>query len=79
MTALNFPTTPTDGQVYNNYRWNATDGVWRLIPIAGDLDSLDDVSTAAPNNGDILVYNTSTSQWEPSSRVSLGLVIALGG
>jgi hypothetical protein len=77
--ALEFPASPTDGQVYNNFRWNASDDAWRLIPIAGDLNSLDDVATNSPNDGDILVYNTSTSQWVPSSRVSLGLVIALGG
>jgi len=46
---------------------------------SGELDSLDDVSAGGANDGDILVYNSSTSQWVSSSRVSLGLVIALGG
>jgi len=77
--ALQFPNSPSDGQVFNNFRWNATDNAWRLIPTASELDSLDDVSAGAPNDGDILVYNSSTSQWVSSSRVSLGLVIALGG
>jgi len=77
--ALQFPNSPSDGQVFNNFRWNATDNAWRLIPTASELDSLDDVSAGGANDGDILVYNSSTSQWVSSSRVSLGLVIALGG
>jgi len=34
MTALNFPPSPTDGQIFGNYRWDATIGVWRLLPEA---------------------------------------------
>lgn len=27
---LDFPTSPTDGQIYEQYKWNATDSVWVL-------------------------------------------------
>jgi len=27
---LDFPNTPTNGQIYEKYKWNATDSVWDL-------------------------------------------------
>jgi microcystin-dependent protein len=33
MTALNFPTTPTDRETYEGFYWDATLGVWRSDPI----------------------------------------------
>lgn len=29
--ALDFPASPTDGQIYNNYYWDNTNSVWRLL------------------------------------------------
>ena len=29
--ALDFPSTPTDGQIYGKYYWNNTAGVWQLL------------------------------------------------
>lgn len=29
--ALDFPTSPTDGQIYDNYYWDNTNSVWRLL------------------------------------------------
>ncbi len=29
--AFDFPTSPTDGQIYNNYYWDNTNSVWRLL------------------------------------------------
>lgn len=34
MTALNFPPNPVDGEIFGNYRWDDTIGVWRLLPEA---------------------------------------------
>ena len=31
--ALEFPSSPVDGQIYGNYQWNDTDGVWELLPV----------------------------------------------
>ena len=33
-TALNFPPNPIDGEIFGNYRWDETIGVWRLLPEA---------------------------------------------
>ena len=32
MAALDFPASPVDGQVYGNYVWDDTIGVWKLLP-----------------------------------------------
>jgi hypothetical protein len=29
--ALNFPNSPVDGQIYDNYYWDATNGVWNSL------------------------------------------------
>jgi len=29
--ALDFPSSPTDGQIYNNYYWDDTGGVWQFL------------------------------------------------
>ena len=40
---LDFPNTPTDGQVYEKYKWNATDSVWELnLPEYVDSDTIID-------------------------------------
>ena len=40
---LDFPNTPTNGQVYEKYKWNATDSVWELnLPEYVDSDTIID-------------------------------------
>ena len=57
MTELNFPASPTNGQVYNGYSWNSTISVWTRLNTAIDIDDLSNVEAPAPSNGDSLVYN----------------------
>lgn len=33
MTALDFPGSPTDGDIYEDWQYNGTLGVWELIPV----------------------------------------------
>ena len=56
--ALNFPSSPADGDVYDNFVWDAAAAVWR--PNRGTLASLKDVSITSPANGDYLYYNGTT-------------------
>ena len=43
--ALDFPSSPTDGQIYDNYYWDNTNSVWRLL---GDsLEVVADFSNTA--------------------------------
>jgi hypothetical protein len=76
MTALDFPSSPSDGQVYQSYFYDATKGVWRRSPELEtlDLDNLSDVTLSTPANGQVLQYNG--SEWidginiNPSSPVT---------
>jgi hypothetical protein len=56
MTALNFPSAPSDGDTFENYIYEGTRGVWRLQPNIPDVSSRFKVSETAPanpNNGEI--------------------------
>lgn len=37
--ALQFPASPDDGDIYENYQWNDTDGVWELIPVPAPAEA----------------------------------------
>jgi len=71
---LNKPTIPA-AQV--NSDWNAVSGVAEILnkpAIPTTLDSLTDVNTPAPTNGQVLTYNTSTGQWIASTPSGGGTV-----
>ena len=58
MTALNFPSNPSDGDTYENYVYDATVGVWRiLVPARGQLGGLDDINFSSLTAGDKLVFD----------------------
>jgi hypothetical protein len=48
-----------------------------------DLDDVDDVDAAAPSDGDVLTYSSSSGNWEPVAPTvpedPIGLILALGG
>jgi hypothetical protein len=58
--ALDFPTSPTDGQVYDNYIWVAALDAWRRLPIdpAIPLGNLADVTLTTPVDGEVLAYSS---------------------
>lgn len=74
--ALNFPSSPSDGDVYDNFYWDAAAGIWRRQLTVTDLadlsvkpiNDLDDVSASAPNDNDILVYDSGTSTWNAEAQ-----------
>ncbi len=58
--ALNFPVSPADGDVYENFIWSASVGAWQFTsPLT--LNEIEDVTAPAPLQGDVLYYNG--SQW----------------
>jgi hypothetical protein len=77
---LNKPTIPA-AQV--NSDWNAVSGVAEILnkpTIPVNLDDLADVNAPTPSNGQVLTYNTTTSDWEaatPSAGGS-GTVTSVG-
>jgi hypothetical protein len=67
---LNKPTIPA-AQV--NSDWNAVSGLAQILnkpTIPTTLDSLTDVNTPAPTNGQVLTYDTSTGQWIASNTAT---------
>lgn len=49
------------------------DGSWQTFPsIPATTKDLTDVSSSSPSNGDVLVYNTTSSKYEPSTPPSGG-------
>lgn len=120
--ALNFPSTPSDGDTFEGYTYDATNEVWnhnpyqiaaRFVtsatapanPSEGDgwfdtntaksyiyydsvwvqvgalgsvtLDQIGDIDTAGVSDGESLVYDSATSTWVSSSRVTTGKAIAM--
>ena len=55
--ALNFPDSPTDGQIYNGFQWDATPGVWRPVASDPSLAGLSDTDIVSPASGEKLVYD----------------------
>lgn len=62
--ALNFPSSPNDGDTYDNFYWDATAGIWRRQLTVTNIDDLSDVDAGSPNNEDILIYNSTSENWE---------------
>lgn len=77
--ALNFPSSPTNGQVYEGYVYDATKGIWTLIPqmLPNTLDNVVDVDIdPAVANNHTLLYNATSGNWEssaiPASAIASG-------
>jgi hypothetical protein len=66
MTALDFPNSPSNGDIYDDFIYDATKGVWRsLASLGGALGDLTDVDTTPPLvDGDIIAYNSDTTGWD---------------
>jgi hypothetical protein len=62
--ALNFPNSPTDGDTYDDFYWDATAGIWRRQLTVTEIDDLDDVAATSPNDEDILIYSSISGDWE---------------
>ena len=71
--ALDFPSSPTNGQVYGNFIWSTAKGAWQAKPITGKVTT-SATAPSAPSNGDewfntndgnLYVYYTDVdgSQW----------------
>lgn len=59
---LDFPSSPTNGQVYNGFYWDATSGIWRR-DVSRNLDDINDVVITTPADNQFLRYDSATSKW----------------
>lgn len=51
--ALNFPSSPTNGQVYDKYIFNSTKNTWEIAPKSTFQIALSDVAPTVPVKGDM--------------------------
>jgi hypothetical protein len=65
---LNFPSAPTNGQVYEQYTWDATAGIWKNTVVPTSLDDIADVTAPTPATGDVLTWGGSA--WVNEKSVS---------
>jgi hypothetical protein len=72
--ALDFPSSPTNGQVYDKYTWDSTKGVWTINSSIVTTMTASDAPPSSPNPGDawfesstgsVFVYysDADSSQW----------------
>ena len=77
--ALDFPNSPTNGQVFGAYTWNSARGVWLQTSMSSRVVTTSDTPPASPTNGDMwmytvdgtcfIYYNDGTSgQWVEQSK-----------
>jgi len=86
MAALNFPLNPNDGDVYGNYVYDATEGVWNANPLQLASRFITSATQpTSPSNGDgwldtntgktYIYYNDgSSAQWIESGNPVIGFV-----
>lgn len=53
--ALDFPSNPTDGQVYGSYVYSTSTGVWKAKPSSATVATTSQVPPSTANNGDIWI------------------------
>lgn len=73
--AINFPSTPSNGDTHAGYTYDATNGVWNIDPFQTLLgvSDLSDTDVDGVADGEALIYNSSTSKWEPGSAAPSGV------
>jgi len=60
--ALNFPSSPSNGDLYENYIYNSTAGAWQKLPGNTFADAaISDTPPVNPNNGDLWWSNDLTT------------------
>lgn len=77
--ALDFPSSPTNGQVFGNYTYNSTRGAWLNTATSTRVVTTSDTPPANPTNGDMWMYTVdgtcfiyysdgTSSQWVEQSK-----------
>jgi hypothetical protein len=65
MPALDFPSSPSNGDTYNSFIYNSTTGAWQSLAVTeSNLEDLSDVEIVLPQDGDVLSYSSSTESWK---------------
>lgn len=57
MAAMDFPSSPTNGQVYGNYVYSTSKGAWQARPVTSEVAVISPTAPSNPKAGDIW-YNS---------------------
>lgn len=81
MAALNFPNSPLDGDVFQNYKYSAITGTWNLISVSRLKDISNVQISGIPQNNSLLSYSSAISSWvaDPSFLMPIGSIGKFGG
>ena len=81
--ALDFPTSPTDGQTFNQYVYDATAGAWQLDRPSSDktpVDAIVSVASVTPTyDGDAAVYSFTSDGTITIETAGYADVLVVGG
>lgn len=63
--ALNFPSSPTNGDTFGQYVYDSVKDVWRLNPEAPTINigDVNDITITSPVDGQALVYDSTSGDW----------------
>jgi hypothetical protein len=78
---LTFPDTTSQYTAAVNADWNAVGGLAEILnkpTIPTALDDLSDVNAPTPGNGQVLAFNSTSSEWEAVTPSSGGSVTSVG-
>lgn len=72
----NFSTTPSNGDTLNGYVYDSNRNAWKIIRNATELNEITDVVITSAANDDIVMYNSTSGDWEntPGVRLAGGLI-----
>lgn len=76
MTALDFPSSPSNGDIYENYVYDSTVGAWKRIASGIELGGISDVTITSPTDGQALVYDSATSTWVNGEGSTVPVIIS---
>jgi hypothetical protein len=82
MTALNFPSNPSDGDTFENYIYEDTKGVWRIQPNVPGVTSrfyVSETTPTNPKNGEIWLNSTDGNTYIYYVDGDSGQWIEIGG
>lgn len=72
MAALDFPATPSNGDTYQGYVYDATDGVWNRQEAA--LEDLSNATiTGTPADNEVLAYDSTSGEWINQTPAEAGI------
>jgi len=67
-----FPISPSDGDLYNGYVYDASRTAWQIVRNTTELSEITDVTLTNTAADNVIMYNSTTSEWENVSGIRLG-------